>query len=291
MPPDGSSPGTGRRREGRAATPVGGSPRARMDVRGASRSVTEHETTGVAGTDALERTSLLDATDLTGNGGSSDVPGAVHPEAGTAGSGPGSWLRRRRRARIHPRKSVARTAVEWAVLILLALGIAFVIKTFLFQAFFIPSESMTPTLKVGDRVLVNKLSYDLHDVNRGDILVFEAPASARSDGIEDLVKRAVALPGETITSDGDGGLLVDGRELDEPYLPSGTVSTFTDIPPGCGTPADGSAGCVVPAGHVFMMGDNRGASKDSRVFGPIDVDTIVGRVFIRIWPISGLGLL
>ena len=188
-------------------------------------------------------------------------------------------------------KGIGRTVLEWGVLIVLALVIAFLIKTFLFQAFFIPSESMTPTLKVGDRVLVNKLSYDLHDVNRGDIVVFEAPPAARSDGIEDLVKRAVGLPGETITADGNGHLLIDGRRLSEPYLPRGTVSTFTDVPPGCGTPADGSNGCVVPKGHVFMMGDNRGASKDSRVFGPIELNAIVGRVFVRIWPISGLGLL
>ena len=231
-------------------------------------------------------------------------PTAPDPVTSAAGATPavsdgdpsrGRWKRRLLwpfvGARSGGRKSVGRTAIEWVVLILLALAIAFLIKTFLFQAFFIPSESMTPTLKVGDRVLVNKLSYDLHDVNRGDILVFEAPLSARSDGIEDLVKRAVALAGETITADGDGHLLIDGRRLEEPYLPAGTISTFTDVPPGCGTPVDGGAGCVVPVGRVFMMGDNRGASKDSRVFGPIDIDTIVGRVFVRIWPISGLGLL
>jgi len=235
--------------------------------------------------DAPEATGVLDAS-----------PGPV--ASGNAGAAPDTaggrpkWLRWPfHRKRPVPTKGFVRTTIEWGALILLALVIAFLIKTFLFQAFFIPSESMTPTLKVGDRVLVNKLSYDLHDVNRGDILVFKAPTSARSDGIEDLVKRAVALPGETITADGDGHLLVDGRRLDEPYLPAGTISTFTDVPPGCGTPADGSSGCVVPKGRVFMMGDNRGASKDSRVFGPIDVDTIVGRVFVRIWPISGLGLL
>ena len=79
--------------------------------------------------------------------------------------------------------------VEWLVLIASALIIAFLIKTFLFQAFYIPSESMVPTLEVGDRVLVNKLSYDFHDVHRGDIVVFDAPALARSNDIKDLVKR------------------------------------------------------------------------------------------------------
>ncbi len=249
--------------------------------------MTDPETTGRTGADVADGTAVLDPTPP-----DPAAPGAVEPQVANGDPSRTGWKRwpfAGSRPRSH--KGIGRTAIEWVVLILLALAIAFVIKTFLFQAFFIPSESMTPTLKVGDRVLVNKLSYDLHDVNRGDILVFEAPPSARSDGIEDLVKRAVGLPGETVTSDGDGQVLIDGRRLKEPYLPAGTVSTFNDVPPGCGTPADGSAGCVVPEGRVFMMGDNRGASKDSRVFGPIDIDTIIGRVFVRIWPISGLGLL
>ena len=189
------------------------------------------------------------------------------------------------------RKGGGRVFLEWVVLIVVALGIAFLIKSFLFQAFYIPSESMTPTLQVGDRVLVNKLSYDLHDVNRGDIIVFEAPAAARTEGIEDLVKRTVGLPGDTITGDDSGGVLVNGRRLDEPYLPKGTQSRFSDVPPGCEPPPGGVPGCVVPEGHLFMMGDNRGASKDSRVFGPINENAIVGRVFVRIWPLSDLGLL
>lgn len=183
-----------------------------------------------------------------------------------------------------------RVALEWVVLIAVALGIAFLIKSFLFQAFYIPSESMKPTLNVGDRVLVNKLSYDLHDVNRGDIAVFEAPPLAQSGDIKDLVKRVIGLPGETVTADG-GTVVVDGRRLSEPYLPKGTTTSFPDVPPGCGAPADGQNGCVVPEGHLFMMGDNREASKDSRVFGPIAESTIVGRVFVRIWPLSDLGFL
>lgn len=190
-----------------------------------------------------------------------------------------------------PRKGAGRVFLEWVVLIVVALGIAFLIKSFLFQAFYIPSESMTPTLQVGDRVLVNKLSYDLHDVNRGDIIVFEAPALARSDGIEDLVKRTVGLPGDTVTGDDNGGVLVNGRQLSEPYLPQGTQSRFSNVPSGCDPPPDGVPGCVVPEGHLFMMGDNREASKDSRVFGPVDENAIVGRVFVRIWPLSNLGLL
>lgn len=229
------------------------------------------------------------------------VPDASAPDTGvtvtapptevvaTAPSDDGDAMERS--ARGSANKRAGRVFLEWVVLIVVALAIAFLIKSFLFQAFYIPSESMTPTLQVGDRVLVNKLSYDLHDVNRGDIIVFEAPEAARSDGIEDLVKRVVGLPGDTITGDARGGVLVNGRRLDEPYLPRGTQSRFNDVPPGCGTPAGGAPGCVVPKDHLFMMGDNREASKDSRVFGPVPEDTIVGRVFVRIWPLSDVGLL
>jgi signal peptidase I len=181
------------------------------------------------------------------------------------------------RRRQNRRRSGLRSAIEWAVLIGAALLIAIVIKTFLFQAFWIPSESMVPTLRQDDRVLVNKLSYRLHDVNRGDIVVFEAPEGANSD-IKDLVKRVVGLPGDTI-SFRNGHVRVNGRRLDEPYLPEGTVTE----------PKNGVTSIDVPAGSIFVMGDNRGASKDSREFGPIDEDDIVGRVFVRIWPPSRIG--
>ncbi len=189
-----------------------------------------------------------------------------------------------------PPRNVRKLVLEWGLLIVAALVIAFVIKTFLFQAFYIPSSSMVPTLQVGDRVLVNKLSYDFHDVDRGDIVVFEAPASARTEGIEDLVKRVIGLPGESVTYGDDGAVYVDGRRLREPYLPAGTttIKGSQDVPPGCDPPPNGAPGCVVPAGHLFMMGDNRGESKDTREFGPIPEDTIVGRVFVRIWPIGDI---
>ena len=189
-------------------------------------------------------------------------------------------------------KSTRRVMLEWGILIVAALLIAFVIKTFLFQAFYIPSESMVPTLNVGDRVLVNKLSYDFHDVHRGDIIVFEAPPLARSNDIQDLVKRVVGLPGETVEAHDDGHLYIDGRRLKEPYLPAGTVtSPFDKVPPNCEAPADGANGCKVPPGRLFVMGDNRRASKDARVFGPIKESTIVGRVFLRIWPLDDIGFL
>ena len=176
--------------------------------------------------------------------------------------------------------STLRSAVEWGVVVVGALLVAFVVKTFLFQAFYIPSESMEPTLDVGDRVLVNKLSDDAHDVNRGDLVVFERPASDPAFGpsaTEDLIKRVVGLPGETIEAR-DGVVYIDGRRLVEPYL--------TD-----GVPTDNLPAQEVPEGHVFVMGDNRTNSEDSRVFGAIDQSLIVGRAFVRVWPLDDLSLL
>jgi signal peptidase I len=182
-----------------------------------------------------------------------------------------------------------RTIIEWAILIGSALLIAVLIKTFLFQAFYIPSESMKPTLNVGDRVLVNKMSYRLHDVNRGDIVVFETPPKAKDANgeIKDLVKRVVALPGETLETRA-GRVFINGRPLEEPYLENGTKTCAPNSNP---TNCADIGAMKIPEDHVFVMGDNRTASKDSRFFDPIEESSIVGRVFVRIWPINDLGFL
>ena len=195
----------------------------------------------------------------------------------------------RRSKRSDKSRRTRRTIIEWAILIGSALVIALVIKTFLFQAFYIPSESMKPTLNVGDRVLVNKLSYRVHDVNRGDIVVFETPPKAKDANgtIKDLVKRVVGLPGETVETH-SGILFVNGRQLEEPYLRNGVKTCALNSDPGtCGDVPS----TTVPSGDVFVMGDNRSASKDSRAFGAITESSIVGRVFVRIWPVNDLGFL
>jgi signal peptidase I len=175
--------------------------------------------------------------------------------------------------------SGSRAVIEWIVILAAALVVAIVVKTFLVQAFYIPSGSMEPTLKPGDRVLVNKLSYDLHGVRRGDIVVFKSPPSelASDPSVKDLIKRVIGLPGDTIQGI-NGEVYINGKLLKEPYLPPGTVTT--DLPLQ-----------TVPPGQYFMMGDNRGDSKDSRFIGTIPAHLIVGRAFVRVWPLSGLGLL
>jgi signal peptidase I len=178
-------------------------------------------------------------------------------------------------------RSSVRSAVEWVVILAGALGLALIIKAFLLQAFYIPSPSMVPTLDVGDRVLVNKLSYHVHDIHRGDIVVFKRPPLEADVKIKDLIKRVVALPGETIEAR-DGHLLIDGRVLNEPYLSNEAKAAMSAVT---------LAPQKVPAGHYFVMGDNRGNSKDSRFFGPIAKKLIVGRAFIRVWPLSKINLL
>ncbi len=201
------------------------------------------------------------------------------------------------------KRSTKRVFLEWGILIVVAIVIAIVIKTFLFQAFYIPSESMVPTLEVGDRVLVNKLSYDLHDLHRGDIVVFAAEPNVEwhRAGIDDLVKRVIALPGETITQCETNRVCIDGRLLDESYLPKGTITTIpTTLPYINNTQGkkvlvcdaeSPDGGCTVPAGKIFVMGDNRTNSQDARANGPIKESSIVGRVFLRIWPPGRIGFM
>jgi signal peptidase I len=173
------------------------------------------------------------------------------------------------------KQSGVRNVVEWVVIAGGALLVAFVIKTFLLQAFYIPSLSMAPTLKINDRVLVNKLSYRIHDIHRGDVVVFE---SVPGDGAtKDLIKRVIGLPGETVESQ-DGHILINGRVLKEPYLgPSVTTGPLEKI--------------TVPPGRYWVMGDNRPNSRDSRFFGAIPKSLIIGRAFVRVWPVNAFSLL
>lgn len=190
---------------------------------------------------------------------------------------------------IPSKPSGLRNLVEWVVIAGGALLVAFVVKTFLLQAFYIPSLSMAPTLKVNDRVLVNKLSYDLHDVNRGDVVVFESPPNDGSV-TKDLIKRVIGLPGETIEAR-DGHIVINGRVLDEPYLDTDIETRgpvcHTQSLPGC----VGSDKVVVPEDAYFVMGDNRANSRDSRFVGAIPGSLIIGRAFIRVWPLTAVGLL
>jgi len=167
-----------------------------------------------------------------------------------------------------------RPIVDWLVVMGIALLAAFLIRTYVLAHFVVDGTSMVTTLEDGDRVFVNKLSYRLHDPRRGDVVVLhEIDATAQRD----LIKRVVGLPGETIEMR-NCQVLVGGRLLIEPYLDPEVVR-----PGNCGEdfePLD------VEDGRVFVMGDNRGGSMDSRVLGTVNEDDLVGRAFVVFWPSS-----
>ena len=184
---------------------------------------------------------------------------------------------------------------ELPVLVIIALLVAVLIKTFLFQAFHIPSGSMRNTLLEGDRIMVNKLSYQFGDIEHGDVVVFNSPfledevneslirkglrnvaeAVGLSAPEHDFIKRVIGLPGDTIEIRG-GVVLVNGVAIDEPYLhPSSTMRPFGPL--------------TVSANSLFVMGDNRNASQDSRFFGEIPMDDVVGRAFVILWPVDRWG--
>ena len=185
------------------------------------------------------------------------------------------------------KKSATRVTIEWVAVLAGALALALILRAVLFQAYYIRFTSMEPTLGNGDRVLVNKLGYDLHSVNRGDLVVFERPQGVSGRQEDDLIKRVIALPGEVVKFV-EGNVYIDGRRLHEPYLEASGITTGA-MPTGCAAIMDD--GCLVGAGEVFVMGDNRANSTDSRSFGPIREDLIVGHAFLRIWPLNEFGRL
>ena len=178
-----------------------------------------------------------------------------------------------------------RAVVEWAIILMAVLLCTVLLRTYVVQSFYIPSGSMLPTLQVGDRIIVDKLSYHLHDVHRGDIVVFARPPLEDQE-YADLVKRVIGLPGETISSK-SGSVYINGRKLNEPWLPSGPNSFTGSLAGNDPNPQFNLPGPVkIPAGEYFVMGDNRTNSEDSRFFGPIPRSLIVGRAVAVIWPLG-----
>jgi signal peptidase I len=194
------------------------------------------------------------------------------------------------------------------VIVALALGLALAIQAWVIKPYQIPSESMEPTLDVGQRVLVNRFIYDFKDPKAGDIVVFHPPAGADKGSAEcgvklkgsqpvdlgescpqptaeessqNFIKRIVAGPGDTLSVK-EGHPVVNGVEKkDEPYI----------LPCGNAGPCNLPKTITIPPGHYFMMGDNRGASDDSRFWGPVPEDWIIGEAFATYWPPDRIGTL
>jgi signal peptidase I len=184
-----------------------------------------------------------------------------------------------RRARRERRRNASKKGGGGVLEFLIILVVSFVlvfgfVRPFVVEAFWIPSASMVPTLKYGDRVLVNKFIYRFTEPERGDVIVFK---SVQGDD-QDLIKRVVGVPGDEITVRG-GRLFVNGEPQREPYVNKKYPDRSFYAP------------TIVPKGHVFAMGDNRANSQDSRVFGPIPKENIEGEAFLRFWPPGRIGLL
>jgi signal peptidase I len=174
-----------------------------------------------------------------------------------------------------PARKKMNPVVEWLVVVAVAITSALLVRAYVVQQFAVEGESMVNTLQDGDRVLVNRLSYRLHDPRRGDVVVlkrFDGNATER-----DLIKRVIGLPGETIEVR-SCVVYIDDRELNEPYLDPGIQQRD-----GCGSD---QAPIEVPSDSVFVLGDHRGKSSDSRAFGPVAEDFLIGRAFVIIWPVG-----
>lgn len=172
-----------------------------------------------------------------------------------------------------------RVVIEWGVILIIAVLASFLVRMYAVQTFFIPSGSMEPTLHVGDRILVNKLSVRFGTINVGDIIVFKAPPTEHCDdgSYSDLVKRVIGLPGQTITSKGNT-VYVNGKPLKERW------KYWPDLNPAIKK-------LKVPANNYYVMGDNRANSCDSRFWGTVPRSDIIGKAFFRMWPLSRVGFL
>lgn len=185
----------------------------------------------------------------------------------------------------HPVTKVLR---DWFLVVVLALGAALLVRVYVLQQFYISGPSMETTLYGNNRVLVNKLSYRLHDIHRGDVVVFDRVTT--SDGTvshDDLIKRVVALPGDTIEIK-NCIVIVNSKPTVEPYLDK-DVLEITEPVNRCrvaNMPVQ-----TVPERKIFVMGDNRSESFDSRSFGPISKSLIVGRAFAIVWPFNRISTL
>ncbi len=180
-----------------------------------------------------------------------------------------------------PHQAIGKFLRDWLVVIFIALSAALLVRMYVLQQYYISGPSMESTLFENDRVLVNKLSYRLHDIRHGDVIVFDRVTSnGASVAHDDLIKRVIGLSGDKVEIK-SCVVYVNGAALNEPYLDKGNLSQVI-LEDRCRQP--NMATVTVTAGQIFVMGDNRPESFDSRSFGTISESLVVGRAFVAVWP-------
>ncbi|MGI2327211.1 signal peptidase I [Planococcus sp. YIM B11945] len=171
---------------------------------------------------------------------------------------------------------------EWSKALLIAFGLAAIIRFFFFTPIVVDGESMMPTLEHGDRMIVNKIGYNVGEPDRFDIIVFHAPEE------KDYIKRVIGLPGDHIAYE-DDQLFINGEPVEEPYLDEykkGVTGTLTED----FTLEEKIGQSTIPEGYIFVMGDNRRASKDSRMIGAVKIDEVIGSTSFVFWPMAEAGI-
>ena len=197
------------------------------------------------------------------------------------------------------KRSGAGSVIEFFLIIAVALALALGIQAFFVKPFRIPSASMEPTLDIGQRVLVSRVNYHFGDPSRGDVVVFKPPAGAdnnscgkeaepnngracsrptRGKSDQNFIKRIVAVEGDRLKVLG-GRVYINGKRQDEPFIEPDTTCPICNLP----------REITIPPDHLFMMGDNRGESADSREWGPVPEDNLVGQAFFTYWPPKRVG--
>jgi signal peptidase I len=178
------------------------------------------------------------------------------------------------KAKVNALKKLLRTGVEWLGLLVAALLLTLLIRTFVIDNRIVPTGSMLPTIQLNDRLFVDKLFYKMQGIDRGDIIVFHAPENVTEE--KDMVKRVIGLPGETLEIKG-GLVYINEQALNEPYVAEAPNYTFGPV--------------AIPEEAYFVMGDNRNRSLDSHVWGFLADSYITGRIWVRYYPFSAFGKL
>jgi signal peptidase I len=232
-----------------------------------------------------DRQDPVDATESAGPdspAGAGDVAPAGELAAGDGSAAPAPAAPQ---PRAGGRSQTVGCAVELVQTLVLTLLLFFGIQTFVVQPFEVEQQSMEQTLEPGDYVLVDKLTPRWDAYDRGDIVVFVPPPGWVGPNGTPFIKRVIGVGGETVEIGDDGLIHVDGAAIDEPYLYA------VDGEPQPTTVEAGADRWVVPQGSVFVLGDHREASQDSREFGPIEISSVVGRASVRYWPLGRVGIL